>query len=88
MTTLRELTDAEVDAVTGGCHGSHHFGGLPSLGDLFGGFFLASLLHSLSGLSHSLGGISQSNITVQIGIAIFGGSVSQTSNSTNVSVVY
>ena len=87
-TTLRELTDTEVDAVTGGCHGGHHFRGLPLSGDLFGRFFLAGLLHSLSGLSHSFGGISQSNITVQIGIASFGGSVLQTSNSTNVTIVY
>ena len=88
MTSLRELTDAEVDAVTGGVrHVSHHFGGLPLLDNLFGGFFLAGLLHSLSSLSHSFGGISQSNITVQIGIALFGGSVLQASNSTNVSII-
>ncbi len=87
-TTLRELTDAEVDAVTGGCHGTHHFGHSthhfdrsPLVGGLFSGFFLAGLLHSLAS-------ISQSNITVQIGLALFGGSVSQTSISTNVSVVY
>ena len=88
MTSLRELTDAEVDAVSGGVRHSHHFGGLPLLGDLFGKSFLAGLLHSLSSLSHSFGGISQSNITVQIGIALFGGSVLQTSNSTNVTIVY
>ena len=32
-------------------------------------------------------GVFQNNITVQIGVALFGGSVSQVSNSTNLSII-
>ena len=70
MSSMRELTDAELDAVCGGGHHHHHtpFGGSAVFNQLFTSLF-------------------QQNITVQIGVALFGGSVSQTSNSTNVIVI-
>ncbi len=79
MIPVRELTDTELDAVCGGRHATHH-GGFTRFNDLFNGLFFNNLFHSVNG-------VFQSNITIQIGVALFGGSVSQTSNSTNLSIV-
>jgi hypothetical protein len=84
MSEMRELTDAELDAVCGGCHHHHHH---PHHG---GGSTLLKLDFSNSvfqNIFKSLNGVLQNNITVQIGVALFGGSVSQTSNSTNISII-
>ena len=72
MSDMRELTDTEVDAVCGGGHHHHH----PHYG---GGFTLLKPDFS--------NGVLQNNITVQIALALFGGSVSQISNSTNLSII-
>jgi hypothetical protein len=73
MSDMRELTDTEVDAVCGGGHHHHHH---PHYG---GGFTLLKPDFS--------NGVLQNNITVQIALALFGGSVSQISNSTNLSII-
>jgi hypothetical protein len=71
MSEMRELTDTEVDAVCGGGH--HHH---PHYG---GGFALLK--------PDFFNGVLQNNITVQIAVALFGGSVSQISNSTNLNII-
>jgi hypothetical protein len=82
MSEMRELTDTELDAVCGGCHHHHpHHGGGSTLLKLD---FSNSVFQNIF---KSLNGVLQNNITVQIGVALFGGSVSQTSNSTNISIV-
>jgi hypothetical protein len=73
MSEMRELTDTEVDAVCGGSHHHRHYGG---------GFTLLKPDFSNGAL-----GVLQNNITVQIAVALFGGSVSQISNSTNLSII-
>jgi len=72
MSEMRELTDTEVDAVCGGGHHHHH----PDYG---GGFALLK--------PDFFNGVLQNNITVQIAVALFGGSVSQISNSTNLNII-
>jgi hypothetical protein len=72
MSEMRELTDTEVDAVCGGGHHHHHHH--------HGGEF--ALLKS-----DFFNGVFQNNITVQIAVALLGGSVSQISNSTNLSII-
>jgi hypothetical protein len=82
MSEMRELTDTELDAVCGGCHHHpHHHGGGSTLLKLD---FSNSVFQNIF---KSLNGVLQNNITVQIGVALFGGSVSQTSNSTNLSII-
>jgi hypothetical protein len=74
MSEMRELTDTEVDAVCGGSHHHHHHH--PHYG---GGFALLK--------PDFFNGVLQNNITVQIAVALFGGSVSQISNSTNLNII-
>jgi len=81
MSEMRELTDTELDTVCGGCHHHPHYGG---------GFTLLKPDFSNSvfqNIFKSFNGVLQNNITVQIGVALFGGSVSQISNSTNLSII-
>ena len=78
MSEMRELTDTEIDAVCGGGH--HHPHG--------GTFLKPDFSNSVSqNIFKSLNDVLQNNITVQIGIALFGGSVSQISNSANLSII-
>jgi hypothetical protein len=74
MSEMRELIDTELDAVCGGGHHHHHHHH-----HCGGGFTLLKPDFSNSVL--------QNNITVQIALALFGGSVSQISNSTNLSII-
>ena len=79
MSEMRELTDTELDAVCGGCHHHPHCGG---------GFTLLKPDFSVfQNIFKSFNGVLQNNITVQIGVALSGGSVSQISNSTNLSII-
>ena len=78
MSEMRELTDTELDAVCGGRHHLHYGGTL----------LKPDFSNSVSqNIFKSFNDVLQNNITVQIGIALFGGSVSQTSNSTNLSII-
>jgi hypothetical protein len=85
MSEMRELSDTELDAVCGGCHHHHHHphhhanhgGGSTLLNPNFANGLFQNIFNS----------VLQNNITVQIGVALFGGSVTQISNSTNLSVV-
>jgi hypothetical protein len=81
MSEMRELTDTELDAVCGGCHHHPHYGGGFTL--LKPGFANSVFQN----IFKSFNGVLQNNITVQIGVASFGGSVSQISNSTNLSII-
>jgi bacteriocin-like protein len=69
--TMRELTDTELEAVYGG-HARHGHCGITARDDFFN-----NLLQSLFeiGLQGNIAGLAQDNITVQIGVALFGGSV-------------
>ena len=76
MSEMRELTDTELDAVCGGrppppLRRGNH----------------APQTRVFQNIFKSFNGVLQNNITVQIGVALFGGSVSQTSNSTNLSII-
>ena len=81
MSEMRELTDTELDAVCGGHHHQHHHAGGSTLlkPDFSNGVF--------QNIFRSFNSVFQNNITVQIGVALFGGSVSQVSNSTNLSII-
>ena len=83
MSEMRELSDTELDAVCGGGHHHHHHhhhanhgGGSTLNPNSANGFF-----------QNAFNSVLQNNITVQIGVALFGGSVTQISNSTNLSVI-
>jgi len=81
MSEMRELTDTELDVVCGGGHHLHHHGG---------GYTLHkpdSANSAFQNVFKSLNSVLQNNITIQIGVALFGGSVSQVSNSTNLSII-
>jgi len=78
MSEMRELTDTELDAVCGGRHHLHYGGTL--LKPDFSNSVSQNILKSFNE-------VLQNNITVQIGIALFGGSVSQISNSANLSII-
>jgi hypothetical protein len=84
MTDLRELTDAELGAVSGG---HHAHGGLALHGDSFKSL-LADIRHSLESIAHSHITVQNLNFTLQIAIVMFGGSISQASNDTNVTLIY
>ena len=73
--SLKELREEDLDAVSAGCRG-FHFGGL---GRLRGG---ADGLHGFGGL-HFGNNVVQTNIAVQIAVAI-GGSVVQMINQSNI----
>ena len=80
MSEMRELTDTELDAVCGGHHHHHHHhhgGGSTLLNPNFSNSVFQNIFNS----------VLQNNITVQIGVALFGGSVTQISNSTNLSII-
>ena len=69
---MSEMRELTDTEVDAVCGGHHH----PHYG---GGFTLLKPDFS--------NGVLQNNITVQIGVALFGGSVSQISNSTNVNII-
>jgi hypothetical protein len=80
MIEMRELTDTELDAVCGGGHHLHYGGGSTLLKPDFSNSVFQNIFKNFND-------VLQNNITVQIGVALFGGSVSQISNSTNVSII-
>jgi hypothetical protein len=76
-TSLMELRAEDLDTVSAG-----HFGKIHFHKEHFGlGAFLNLLAHELSELN-----VGQSNIAVQIAVD-FGGSIMQTINQTNVSII-
>ena len=80
MSEMRELTDTEIDSVCGGGHHHPHGGTFTFLKPDFSNSVSQNIFKSFND-------VLQNNITVQIGVALFGGSVSQISNSTNLSII-
>jgi hypothetical protein len=70
---MSEMRELTETEVDAVCGGGHHH---PHYG---GGFALLK--------PDFLNGVLQNNITVQIAVALFGGSVSQISNSTNLNII-
>jgi len=68
---MSEMRELTDTEVDAVCGGSHHHHG--------GGFALLK--------PDFFNGVLQNNITVQIAVALFGGSVSQISNSTNLNII-
>jgi hypothetical protein len=80
MSEMRELTDTELDEACGGPPPPHYGGGFTLLKPDFSNSVFQDIFKSFNG-------VLQNNITVQIGVALFGSSVSQISNSTNLSII-